>query len=140
MYSLLVRQYSLSSDAYYYWNKLKQQVSGQGGLYEAQPNSSEGNIFNADDPDETVLGFFYTSQVNQTRIMVERPFVYRQSLCKLDTIPDESGLSNDFAYLISVNEETFIGPPYGWAPLDCFDCRLNGGGTIIPPDYLDIVE
>ena len=139
-YSLLVEQYSLSSDAYFYWDKLKKQISGQGGLYEIQPFTSEGNIYNPDDPDELVLGFFYASQIKRTRIMVDKPFDYKRTLCRLDTIPDESGLPDDLAYLISVDEEDEVGPPYGWAPIDCFDCRLNGGGTIIPPDYWDIVE
>jgi len=133
-YSLLVRQYSLTENAFRYWNQLKDQLAGQGGFYETHPYVSDGNIFNVDDPDETVLGFFYASQVKETRIMVDRPFVYRRTLCQLDTIDDPVGLSTEYPYLISLSPLTEYGPPYGYTSIDCFDCRLRGG-TIEPPEY-----
>ncbi len=133
-YSLLVRQYSLSENAFLYWDKLKNQLTGRGGLYQTQPYSSDGNVFNIDDPDEKVLGYFYASQVKETRIMVEKPFKVRRILCTLDTIDSPMELPVGFIYLISLNEMTFDGPPYGYTYNDCFDCQLNGG-TITPPDY-----
>ena len=133
-YSLLVKQYSLSDEAFLYWDKLKKQMTGRSGLYQTQPYTSDGNIFNIDDPGEKVLGFFYASQVKEKRIMVESPFYIRLYLCPLDTVMSPSELPVELVYLISLNEETETGPPYGWTSIDCFDCRFSGG-TITRPDF-----
>jgi len=138
-YSLLARQHSLSDNAFLYWDKLKNQLTGRGGLYETQPYRSDGNVFNVDNPDEKVLGFFYVSQVKETRIMVDRPFKFQRVLCPLDTINSPSELPLGFFYLISVNEISEVGPPYGHTSLECFNCELSGG-SIKPPDYWDDYE
>ena len=135
-YSLLAQQHSLSDNAFLYWDKLKTQLTGRGGLYETQPYTSDGNVFNVDDPGEKVLGFFYASQVKETRIMVEQPFSFRRVYCRLDTIDSPLELSLGYYYLVSLNEMTESGPPYGYSSLNCFDCTLSGGSTT-PPDYWD---
>lgn len=134
-YGLMLSQHSLSNEAYLYWEK----IAGleEGGLYEKQPSNTDGNIYNVDDPDEQVLGFFFASQVKKKWIQFERPFTQMYNLdppcwlqvANLNTL--ESG-----SYMVSVDEDG-IGPPYGSGingSNECFDCRMQGG-TLEPPDY-----
>ncbi|MBA7618032.1 hypothetical protein ES703_25351 [subsurface metagenome] len=87
-YSLLVKQYSLSRKAFNYWNELKLQSQETGGLYEGQPVTISGNIYNSSDSDEIVLGYFDASAVQEKRILVENTFDFWifNSTCLYDTL------------------------------------------------------
>lgn len=69
-YSPEVRLLSLSETAYNYWENQKKILEESGGLFETQPPSVTGNIYNIDDPDEKVLGYFGASSVSSTRTFV----------------------------------------------------------------------
>ena len=45
-YGLLVKQHSLTKEAYRYWELLKSQLDNPGSLYETQPSNAQGNIYN----------------------------------------------------------------------------------------------
>jgi hypothetical protein len=67
-YSILIRQYVQSLEAYSYYNLLDQ-LSGEGNLLaQIQPGFINSNIFSLDDRDEKVLGFFEVASVSQKRI------------------------------------------------------------------------
>lgn len=139
-YSLLVRQHSLSEEAYRYWNKVKGRLTESGGLYEAQPSGSRGNICNVDDPEELVLGCFYASQVTERRILVNEAFDFliRKKICELDTLWNLNEIETYMppVYMISLNFRTGVGPPYGISDHDCFNCTYRGGVTQ-KPEYWD---
>lgn len=135
-YSLLVRQYSLTQDAFRYWEKLRAQQEEAGGLYETQPVASDGNMYNVNDEGEQVLGYFYASQVHEKLIFVKHPYLYTDYFCRLATI-DRDGLADSYwdvwMYLASLSN---IRPEWEWgiSKRECFDCRLRGGKTT-PPYY-----
>ena len=136
-YSLLVKQYSLSNEAYDYWFQLQKQSQESGGLYETQPARVSGNISNVNDNEEVVLGFFNASSVTEKRIFVAESFNFGiyDARCTLDTIgPDRPLHSYTLypVYLISLNEIMGRGPPYGVGYGICFDCRKGGGKTEKP--------
>jgi hypothetical protein len=137
-YSLLIKQHSLSDAAYNYWDQLKIQSQESGGLHEIQPVNIRGNISNIHDPSELVLGNFYASSVTEKRVFVSEDFdfPYYWFRCHLDLIlPDELTIYRDYPiYLLSLDEDDQEGPPYGIAPIKCFDCR-EGGGTIEKPEF-----
>jgi hypothetical protein len=137
-YSLLIRQYALSSNAFQYWNLLEKQNQESGGFYETQPARIQGNIHNIADPAERVLGFFNVSSVTQKRIFTEESFQFPiiDNECKLIPIGPQNPLGfysvHDYpVYLVS---ESGTGPPYANADDVCFDCR-EGGGSVEPPDF-----
>jgi hypothetical protein len=136
-YSLLIRQYSMSDEAYDYWLELKTQSQETGGLYETQPPQVTGNIYNIDDPEERVLGYFNVSSVTEKRIFVDEQFAFGfpEQGCRLDTIIT-SYLYTLYGpypiYMISVSQMG-EGPPYGIGDGICFDCREGGGTTSQPP-------
>ena len=134
-YSLLVEQYSLTDKAYEYWEKLAAQSSNSASLYETQPSSSQGNIYNVSNDDEKVLGCFYATQIQEKRIFVEYEdldFPVSAYTCKLDTIETNSVfLYDQYYYLISL-EPLGPGPLWLGGAKNCFDCNERGGENEIP--------
>ncbi|GAG83872.1 unnamed protein product, partial [marine sediment metagenome] len=80
-------------------------------------------------------GFFYASQVTETRINLKNDFDFsiQNYKCRLDTITNlrEQLGGNNLVYMISMNEDG-SGPPYGMSDPGCFDCTVRGGTTTIP--------
>ncbi len=70
-YSLLVRQLSLSQEAFFYWNELAKNLQSKGGLFDTQPSLTPSNICNVDDAEEQVIGFFSISGASEKRIFVQ---------------------------------------------------------------------
>jgi hypothetical protein len=113
---------------------MNKQAAESGGLYEEQPASVPGNIYAVDQSDGEVLGFFYASQVKETRIYVHNNNLFDFWIPKVDC---------EYQPLSSLWQQPFIkypvyiyvpGPfqPSFWGPAECFDCRLQGGDTIRP--------
>ena len=133
-YSLLVEQYSLSDQAYTYWEKLAAQSANSASLYETQPSSSQGNIYNANGSSEKVLGCFYATQIQEKRIFVDKEeldFPVGTYTCRLDTLYDNNSFNyDDYYYLFSLRD---FGPGPPWLSRNiCFDCTERGGDNDIP--------
>lgn len=133
-YSLLVEQYSLTDEAYTYWDKLAAQSASSASLYETQPSSSQGNIY-CTNWDEKVLGCFYATEIQDKRIFVEDEdldFSVSAYTCVLDTLVDNSKFIYDrYYYLISLNP-LGPGPPWLSGADNCFNCTKRGGDNEVP--------
>lgn len=70
-YSVLVRQYAISGQAYFYWDQMRMNNVEQEGLYETQPLPVEGNMKNLTNPEQEVLGNFIVASVKTKRIFIE---------------------------------------------------------------------
>ncbi|MEQ9403486.1 MAG: DUF4249 domain-containing protein [Cyclobacteriaceae bacterium] len=68
-YSLLVRQYSLDSEAFTYWRTINELLSRQGSLADIQPGNLPGNVFNENG--KRVLGYFDASDVSTYRVFID---------------------------------------------------------------------
>ncbi len=66
-YSILVRQYAISEDAFFYYRKIKENNESGGTLFDSQTGTVNGNIRNSKDPNQTVLGFFEVSGFAEKR-------------------------------------------------------------------------
>jgi hypothetical protein len=53
-----VRQFTLDQEAYEYWQKINEVSNPQGTIFDVIPAGVQGNLYNIDDPDELVLGYF----------------------------------------------------------------------------------
>jgi hypothetical protein len=73
LYSILLRQYSMSERAYNYWERLRVNSNEQGGLYEKQPVAVEGNLVNESPGGKQALGLFYAATVSEKRLFVMKP-------------------------------------------------------------------
>jgi hypothetical protein len=71
-YLATVQQQSLTPEAYRFWNELKKQQTNTGSIFDPIPSQIKGNIFNADDPDELVLGYFGASSLVESSVLINR--------------------------------------------------------------------
>ncbi|MDQ3291935.1 MAG: DUF4249 domain-containing protein [Bacteroidota bacterium] len=71
-YHLRVKQYSLSELGYNFWRNLTSQVTGVGSVQDPPPAPVPGNMYNEDDENEVVLGYFGASAVTSDAIFIER--------------------------------------------------------------------
>ncbi len=149
-YSILVKQYAVSREAYTYYETLKN-LSGSDNLFsQNQPGFIYGNIFSPDDPEEKVIGFFNVSSVSSKRLFFNyidffdpelrpyftedcnpdnpsiTPFARRENLVSL--------LEYGFVkYLGSAPDEGEDGGPYLVVEAECVDCTIFGTNEI--PDF-----
>jgi len=70
-YSILVKQYALSQDAFEYWTSLAKTTQGTGGLFDPQPSQVTGNVKNVADVHELVFGYFSVLTEESKRVFIE---------------------------------------------------------------------
>jgi hypothetical protein len=88
-YSILVNQYSLNEDEYFYWEKLQNISEQVGGLYDITPAAIPSNVYCLEDPNEKVLGYFSVSAVTSERLFIKDRFsglINLYTNCASDTI------------------------------------------------------
>lgn len=136
-YSTLVKQFSLSREAYQFWNIIDQQSKQSGELYETQPAQIHGNIHPQDEDGEEVVGLFYATSVKEKRIFVQPAMATWKPDCDL------YGLSRSELMELLATYTQYQYPVYlyvldmgvyDFADQECFDCRRRGG-TTEPPDF-----
>ena len=67
---LEIHQMSISERAYNYWTLIFDQITNFGGPFSTPPAPVEGNIYNVNDKNETVLGFFGVSKVEKAGLLI----------------------------------------------------------------------
>ena len=106
----------VGKDADTFWESLKQLTEAEGTLFDLPPAKVRGNIFNVDDPEEVVLGFFEVAAVDTIRNFIIpsliRPEVDQQFFCP------EPGF-----------------PFVGFRPSECCNCTQLPGASLERPDW-----
>ena len=143
-YSILMKQYAISSAAYEYWQNLKKNTEQLGTLFDAQPTQLVGNIHCTSSPDEPVLGFVDLSTIQSARI-----FINNTSLNYWNYIPyynecgqkgfrdDDNPPANLDYYFPPTGRRDYVllGTDMGtylYTTLRCADCRDHGGINVKP--------
>ncbi|HTQ28170.1 MAG TPA: DUF4249 domain-containing protein [Puia sp.] len=147
-YSIIVRQYAITSDAFSYWQNLKQNTEQMGGLFDPQPSQLTGNIHSVSNPQEPVMGYIGASTVTSQRIFINGPDVtqpwnyipyYSQlvdgQMCGLNVFTFEQMVQNFDGP--GPRYYTFFGTPTGSTGYivvysGCADCRTHGGSNMKP--------
>ncbi len=142
-YSILVRQFVHTSEAYRFLETLNNFSSSESLFSETQPGFLEGNIASTDNPTEKVLGFFDIVAVSEKRIF----FGYRDFF-PTERLPDYIdpcvenapifGLPDlvrwNLVKYIRDNEGEFVpGGPFVTVPQVCGDCTILGTSEV--PDF-----
>lgn len=144
-YSLLVRQHSMDAAAFRYWDELKKNSQGQSAIYDRLPSLTPSNIYNVDDPNDRILGFFGVSGVTEKRFFVSEV----EGLKKYDIMhcfPQSEPPRFRFlmtpdlpVYLSRANDPVTGYQVFGETELKCLDCRVRIGSVGDPPDFWPIV-
>lgn len=144
-YSVLVKQVSITADAYNYWKQVKKSNEDLGTIFGPLPSEVISNIRCVTNPNEPVMGFFSMSSITTKRLFIPNrelpaPTFYNTpySACTISEIPVQNiSQFNSEIYLL-VGPLYLGGGPiiraYSYSDKFCVDCRLSGG-TNIQPDY-----
>lgn len=149
-YSVLVKQYVQSVEAYTFYKIIKELGSIESLLSQGQPGYVAGNIFSEENPDEKVLGFFETSSLTTKRIYfnyddfgLQKPpyFVdcdlllldYRDN-SELDGDPDEREIIRTYIQFYDYQVVSFAqGFLYTIAKPECTQCTYFSSN--VKPDF-----
>jgi hypothetical protein len=69
----IVNQYTLQEEAYAYWDKVIQIANPSGNIFDLPPAPLSGNVYNVNNEDEVVLGYFEIVGNSTTRIPLYQP-------------------------------------------------------------------
>lgn len=145
-YSLLVKQYALTEEAFDFWKRLKQNTEKLGTLFDPLPAQLPTNIQCVTHPEEEVIGFISASSVSTKRVFNVRGdfpvnFFYNPVRdCVQQVLPLPRGIPSlaewfeDSTTYIPI--DTVPGNSDFWyasSPF-CIDCRQRGG-SIKKPDF-----
>jgi hypothetical protein len=136
-YSILVKQYVLSKEAYEFFQLMKKNTETLGTIFDPQPTQLTGNIHSVNDKDEPVIGFFYGSSEQQKRIFINAAEVpdwgFKENCTSIKIEPHllkeyvGSGLYPYDATIVSLRIVDYsVSEPV------CFDCTVGGGVTARP--------
>jgi hypothetical protein len=136
-YSILVKQYALTKEAYEFWQLLRRNTNQVGGLFDAQPSELIGNLHCISNPAEPVIGYVSASTVETKRIFIGRTELSFWHYTAEDFFCTPKIISDSVQYYLS---DTSMAPAYfvtggalAIAKKSCVDCRRHGGKTVKPP-------
>ncbi len=139
-YSILVRQYALTPEAYQYWGIIQKNTQGIGTLFDVQPSQLHGNIASVSDLSEPVIGFISAGSVQEKRIFIDHLDLANwspppsQLYCPIKNIPQNSNfLYYDYPDTTYVPYYFTSGGGLNITKSYCLDCRVQGGTNLKPP-------
>jgi len=151
-YTILLRQYALTGEAYSFYQSLKTNTEQLGSIFDAEPSQLPGNIHCINNPAELVVGY-----VSVCTVSTKRVFIYNQQLpdwvtiypytCQQDTVlycAGNSCINEVQQELVPLNNPTIPTtgicpcnppPPVGYlaSSQQCVDCTIRGSKT--PPPF-----
>jgi hypothetical protein len=140
-YTMLVRQYAISREAFEYLTLMKRNSEQIGSIFDNQPSDIIGNIKCISNPNERVIGFITISQIVQRRIFINNNQVpnWNFSLTCNPLVIRNHKDSLQAAFLTGSNLITTYNvstsgaiESYNANTALCLDCRTRGGSNVKP--------
>jgi len=152
-YSIIIRQYALTQNAYNFWAMLKKNTQQIGTIFDVQPSASATNLHCASDPSRIVLGYISASTITQERIFIDwtqvpdwppyiSPYVCLPDFaCWAKGSPPPQMLT--YGQLVPTDTIRTGGCPGATGPAflvpvqsaTCVDCRVHSGGKTQKPTF-----
>ncbi len=146
-YCLGVRLLTISKEEYEYWRKLAEATEDIGDVFAKQPYSVTGNVYNTENEDETVLGYFQVGSVSFKRMYVNYEDLNAMDLPDYDsscTLHRHPTLYEDLSFYEIYVQYVINGDYYVYdydfnkaqlllAKKTCSDCSLTGDLNM--PDF-----
>ncbi len=135
LYSTLVTQFALDSNAYKYWNAMKGNTENVGSIFGTQPNQITGNIHCLSDPTEPVIGYIGAGNTQQARLFISNssmPADWNQKgncdYIEVPPVKDSLGLYFGVQGFVPIRPhlDGIIVLGYYASEGPCVDCTLNG--------------
>jgi hypothetical protein len=140
-YSILVRQYALTKDAYEFWEIMKRNTEQVGTLFDPQPSQIKSNIKCVNDAKEPVIGFVSAGSFDQKRIFIKKeqvePWKFNR-FCEQHVVTLDS-FQHYFESQTHIPLNEWYHPVtgrlggYNSGTTECVDCRVHGSTT--KPSY-----
>jgi len=144
-YSLQVKQYALTREAFDYWSMIKKNSESLGSLFDPVPAQPFSNIRCTTNPEEPVIGMFSATTVQEKRVHFTRqditgpsseytPTGYEYCTGEIILLEHISAftLQNKLVEKKYFDLVTFEHLGYVVGREDCMDCRKKGGVTQKP--------
>lgn len=139
-YSINVKQYSLTKEAYDYLLKMKKNTESTGSIFDAQPSELKGNFYSESDKTETVIGYLNISNIKTKRIFIDNSQLTNWrylAQCVLTEIKNDSDSIriNGTGFIPTDAAKTSITSIisyYAGTP-NCVDCTVRG--TNVKPTF-----
>jgi hypothetical protein len=152
-YSILLKQYAMTSDGYNYFTQLKKNTEELGSIFDAQPSQLTGNVHCTTDATLPVIGYISAGTIQQKRVFIDAsqlPGNWRATYpydCTNDTAlyvgkapPHSNQVLEDLVPQPNGNIPTYpifnMGPKpigYLYSDAECADCSIRG--TLIKPSF-----
>jgi hypothetical protein len=152
-YSILVKQYALTPDAFHYYEQLRKNTEQLGSIFDAEPSELPGNIHCITRPGEAVIGYITAGSPAESRKYIDNRFLpaWRSSTpydeCVMDSLlfkrrVDGSIINEVQLYiyagtLMPLSPIQRPGSPiilgYVASSPQCVDCTLRGSNK--QPDF-----
>ncbi|GGM75915.1 hypothetical protein GCM10010967_04360 [Dyadobacter beijingensis] len=129
-YTILLKQYGLSREAFEYWTDLAKTTQGTGSLFDPQPSQVTGNIHSKSDAKELVFGYFSAAQEQKKRIFIRERLGAYPRCSAPDTLTFKDALEGAAVLLYYYDGLPKSG--YLGTSESCADCRSQGGTTKKP--------
>lgn len=138
LYSLNVRQYALSRDAYLFFQKIKKNTEEVGSIFDAQPSELQGNIHCISNPAEVVVGYVDISQEKVKRVFIKNSDLpgwnYKTDCAEIiiDNNPDsihKYGIGLNPTVVFSTGISGSVKQFYATPEINCMDCTLTGSNV-----------
>jgi hypothetical protein len=138
-YSILLKQYSLTKEAYTYLQNLRKFTELTGSIFDAQPLEITGNIHAINNNNEPVLGYVTACNMDTMRIYITNdevaPWIFNPSCTKFLVPRNTDSVDSYFSSGAYIPVEYLNSSPISpiWGTLnECADCRALGGTTTKP--------
>ncbi|MEO8860803.1 MAG: DUF4249 domain-containing protein [Ginsengibacter sp.] len=135
LYSINVHQYSVSHEAYIFFQNIKKNTENLGSIFDAQPTELQGNIHCVSDPSEIVIGYIDISEETTKRIFIsndEVPGWGYGTKCAVVIVDNQrdSILRNGVGLWPTIPFSLFplggVKQFYATGERSCVDCTVNG--------------
>ncbi|AYL98513.1 DUF4249 domain-containing protein [Mucilaginibacter celer] len=142
-YTILLKQYALTKEAYQFWENLKKNTEQLGSIFDAQPSQLTGNVHNLKDATEPVIGYISVTNIQTKRVFIDNTDIPREwtATYPYDCGPADSALfvnpktkEDDVKNLIVngtgvpildiTQARSIIG--FTYSTIECTDCRIRG--------------
>ncbi len=141
MYSMLLKQYALSENAYRFLVQMRNNSEQLGTIFDAQPSEAIGNIVCTTAPGEIVIGYVEVTQQQVFRNFVTRgqvtPWGYRSGCSEIVVENISDSIIAKAGSLLPVNPVDITRNndilTFSATAISCLDCTTLG--TNIKPDY-----